>query len=199
MKRYEDIQQLADRFLDGCTSLAEERELERFFADHKADIPSMPEHLQVLAEMFDGFAVAAPAKAKRPAWSRWRWAAAAAAACVAAVLTFALWRADVPGVEHTASVTDDTVPPTLLITFTEPVESTAETIEPTPPVRSRQSRLRRPSQPVQQPVATEAVAANPIPLPMGNDGLETVMNECELALLETKFQTYKTSVTYVKI
>ncbi|MDE7377294.1 MAG: hypothetical protein K2N16_10660 [Muribaculaceae bacterium] len=200
MKRYDDIQQLADRFLDGCTSLAEERELERFFADHKADIASMPEHLQVIAEMFGGFAVAAPAPAKQPAWRRWRWAAsAAAAACITAILALALWRADAPETEHTASVTDSTVPPTLLIAFDVPVEYPEETLAP---VRPTHRCLRRPSLSVQQPIASEAVAASneAVPIPMGSDNsLETVMQACELAVLEAKFQTYKTSVTYVKI
>lgn len=194
MKRYEDIQQLADRFLDGCTSLAEERELERFFADHKADIPSMPEHLQVLAEMFDGFAVAAPAKAKRPVWSRWRWAAAsAAAACIAAIIAVNFWTP-----KEEASPIAEAIP-VLKINIQQQSLPSLETTD-------TEQQTVAPLNLVAQPVANVAEAApqetmpTPTPLLMvRDDGLQTLIAECELALLEEKFQQYKASATYVKI
>lgn len=194
MKRYEDIQQLADRFLDGCTSLAEERELERFFADHKADIPSMPEHLQVLAEMFDGFAVAAPAPAKRPAWSRWRWAAAAAAAaCITAILTINFWNS-----KEDASPIAEAIP-VLKINIQQQSLPSLETTDVEP---QAVASLNLEAQPVATVTETTPQETTPSPTPLlmvRDDGLQTLVAECELALLEEKFQKYKASATYVKI
>lgn len=194
MKRYEDIQQLADRFLDGCTSLAEERELEHFFADHKADIPSMPEHLQVLAEMFDGFAVAAPTKAKRPVWSRWRWAtASAAAACIAAILVVNLWTSKEDATPIAEAI------PVLRINIQQ---LSLPSLETTDTEQQAVAPLNLGAQPVANVAETVPQESMPTPTPLlmvRDDGLQTLIAECELALLEEKFQQYKASATYVKI
>lgn len=196
MKRYEDIQQLADRFLDGQTSLDEERELARFFADHKAEIPSMPESLQILAEMFDGFCIATKPEAKTnyqfsilhyPFLQRsWRWVAAAA--CVAAVLAIALWPTDKPEpiakVEPMVVTEPEVVPPdTIAPEQPKPVEKVEE--KPVVPVHREAS-----------PTPSIAVAATPAPIPMISVDTE---QEKEMAQLEAEYQKYKYSVTYVKI
>lgn len=197
MKRYEDIQQLADRFLDGRTSLAEERELERFFAENKADIPSMPESLQVMAEMLTGFSLAAPAPAKRRPWLRWQfWTSIAAAACFAAVLSLAIWRHDHPNDVPTAMDNPEKTatplepePPTLLIAIEtpahadSPVETGAEAAQ-----RADGRQLSKP----------KAVASNTIPM-RSDDDVQNEKKESEMALLEAEFQKYKESVIYVKI
>ena len=195
MKRYDDILRLADRFLDGCTSLAEERELERFFADHKADIPSMPEHLQALAEMFEGFAVAAPAPAKRPAWHRWRWttAAAATAACITAILAINFWVS-----KEDASPIAEAIP-VLKINIKQ---QSLQSLETTDAEQQAVASLYAEAQSVTTVTESTPQETKPTPTPLlmvRDDGLQTLVAECELALLEEKFQKYKASTTYVKI
>lgn len=194
MKRYDDIQHLADQFLDGCTSLAEERELERFFASHQADIHSMPEQLQIVAEMMDGFAIAAPAKPALPAWRRWRWAAvSAAAACIAAVLAINLW----PSKDAPSPIAEAI--PVLKITVKQQSLPSLETTNDEPKAIAYANVVSRPVAPVIE-VAPQDTTPVSIPIPMVvDDGLQALVAECELAVLEEKFQQYKTSVTYVKI
>lgn len=52
------IEQLLDRFFDGDTTLAEERELEQFFTSTSGE--QLPEHLRPYREMFGWFASGMP-------------------------------------------------------------------------------------------------------------------------------------------
>lgn len=83
------IKALLDRYFDGATSLAEERELQRFFA--KGSVPTALKPYSALFAFFAGEkAVTCPAQAGGGSTlrlRRWRTAAAAIAATVALLLT----------------------------------------------------------------------------------------------------------------
>lgn len=93
------IRQLIDRFMDGTTTVGEERQIAQWFASH----PQVPADLEDYRQMFAYFAQGMPlstadspetAPVLRPASRRWlvsRWVGALAAACVALALVMVLW------------------------------------------------------------------------------------------------------------
>lgn len=95
------IRQLIDRFMDGTTTVGEERQIAQWFASH----PQVPADLEDYRQMFAYFAQGMPlstadspeaAPVLRPASRRWlvsRWVGALAAACVALALVMVLWPA----------------------------------------------------------------------------------------------------------
>ena len=95
------IRQLIDRFMDGTTTVDEERQISGWFASH----PQVPADLEDYRQMFAYFAQGMPldgagvqdgGPALRPVSRRWtvgRWVGTLAAACVAAALVMALWPA----------------------------------------------------------------------------------------------------------
>ena len=92
--KYTHIRELLDRFFDGDTTCAQERELEQFFAS----VPELPADLEQYREMFGWYAAGMPEEqpvaAEKPS-SRilnWRpWIAWGAAAAVAAVIITVGW------------------------------------------------------------------------------------------------------------
>ena len=90
MERHEYIEQLIERFLDGATSLSEEKELYAFFAGEE-----VPEHLEPYRELFAWFdggladevsKTVAEQPAPRPKFRIRVWATVAVAAAAVAVI-----------------------------------------------------------------------------------------------------------------
>lgn len=108
------IRQLIDRFMDGTTTVDEERQIAQWFASH----PQVPADLEDYRQMFAYFAQGMPLDGAcaqddgpvlRPVSRRWsvgRWVGALVAACVAAALVMALWPA-----APTAQVAQDITAP----------------------------------------------------------------------------------------
>lgn len=96
--KYTHIRELLDRFFDGDTTCAQERELEQFFAS----APELPADLEQYREMFGWYAAGMPEEEERGAVTaaekpstrllNWRpWLAWGAAAVVAAVIITVGW------------------------------------------------------------------------------------------------------------
>lgn len=127
------IRQLIDRFMDGTTTVDEERQISGWFASH----PQVPADLEDYRQMFAYFAQGMPLGAAdspeaspvlHPVSRRWsvsRWVGTLAAACVAAALVMALWPT-----APTAEVAQDIAPPTPQLADTVPggVEGVAQPV-----------------------------------------------------------------------
>ena len=93
------IRQLIDRFMDGTTTVGEERQIAQWFASH----PQVPADLEDYRQMFAYFAQGMPLGAAdspeaspvlHPVSRRWsvsRWVGTLAAACAVVALVMALW------------------------------------------------------------------------------------------------------------
>ena len=90
MKDTDYMLHLVDKYLAGLTSVDEERCLSRFVRSHRKNLSSLPEELQIVAEMFDDIRSMPAAATPKRVITVLRWAAAAltAAAAVAGALVY---------------------------------------------------------------------------------------------------------------
>lgn len=217
MSELKNIQDLVERFLDGLTTLDEERRIASFIKAHRKDLSFMPEDLQVVAEMFDELqAMGRPQRIKRMTLA-WRWAAAAvtAAAVILGVLIH-------NGLSH--RITPFPSEPVLIVKMSRDVEPLA--VDTSKALTVEQSAIREvsktkkatprkkqpadiqdsPSGPMQADVVmledpTRMPMARSVIMPVesGRAEVNELMLECELKILEDKYQAYASERRTIKI
>lgn len=214
-----NIQNLVERFLDGLTTLDEERRIASFLDAHRKDLSSMPEDVQIVAEMFEQLqAMDRPSRIKRVTLI-WRWAAAAVVAI--AVAFGVLLHSRVPRqVPEWQSVT------VLIVKASRNVEAiavdngigdipeTQSVIRPASKNKRRMPQKKQPDAPAE--VRSGSMHADAIVLdiptrmpmtavvdfitPMSDrKELDELMLECELKILEDKYQAYASERRTIKI
>lgn len=212
------IQYLVERFLDGLTTLDEEREIEAFVKANHNNLPAMPEDVQVVAEMFGQLrSVEPPSRIKRLNLL-WRWAAAAV---VVAAVAF--------GVSILSSVRQQVpsrqIDDVLIVKASRKVEALAadsismdvpvvqsvrcaaakeikhlnhkKRVENKPYVQSEPMKVdaKTLDTPTRMPMATSVL----MPVVSARAEMNELMLECELKILEDKYQAYASERRTIKI
>lgn len=217
MSELKNIQDLVERFLDGLTTLDDELRIASFIKAHRKDMSSMPEDLQVVAEMFDELqAMGRPQRIKRMTLA-WRWAAAAvtaAAVILAVVIHNGLSR----------QITPSPSEPVLIVRMSRDVEPLA--VDTSKALTVEQSAIREvpknkkitprkkqpadiqdsPSRPMQADVVmlegpTRMPMARSVIMPVvsGREEVNELILECELKILEDKYHAYASERRTIKI
>lgn len=205
------IQYLVERFLDGLTTLDEEHEIESFIRANRGNLSSMPEDVQIVAEMFKQLQdMDRPSRIKRVTLL-WRWAAAAVVAI--AVAFGVLLYSHVP--QQSPVRQSETVLIVKASRAVEVVESEAlphltpaADEEAVAKVRTNErtgTRHKAKTQPIKTentPVAPPSVTCAPMEmLPMADTEMPVMatpspevkglMMECEMKMLEDQYQAYE--------
>lgn len=212
------IQYLVERFLDGLTTLDEEHEIESFIKANRRNLSSMPEDVQIVAEMFEQLqAMDRPSRIKRVTLL-WRWAAAAVVAIAVAFGVLLHSRAPQQDPEW-QSVTvlivkaSRNVEAIAVDSDNEDVRNTQSVTRPVSKNKRNVSRKKQsddspdaPSEPMQAdaiildvPTRMPMAATEFIPVVSDRKELEEVILECELKILEDKYQAYASERRTIKI
>lgn len=212
------IQYLVERFLDGLTTIDEEREIASFIKARHKDLHSMPEDLQVVAEMFDELQAMAPPKRIRRMSLVWRWAAAAVTAA-AAILGVVIHHGshneiklyqpeEVLIVKMSRSVEPLSVDTgskvvTALKTETEPTIKKKNTI---PKKKTVEENTDVPSGPMRidgnafdTPARMPMMVMDLLTVEHERKELDELMLECEMKILEDHYQAYSSEQRTIRI
>ena len=211
MKDTDYMLHLVDKYLAGLTSVDEERCLARYARSHRKDLSSLPEELQILAEMLDEIQTIPIAATPKRVITVLRWAAAAltAAAAVAGVLVYSGWNHGLnPGsgtdvlyvrTSRTVEAVESEAVPHLTPAAAEEAVPKAQTDKR---ILMRHKAKPQPIKTENPPVEPSCVSpAPPVMLPMVDPEqpvmvtprpeVKGLMLECEMKILEDQYQAYE--------